>query len=103
MQEPKQAARSELCSTAFKCHAAQAKSVFLAGTFNDWDPLATPMQQTGEGDWTLELPLAPGLYEYKFVVDGEWCCELGRVDQDLAAPDCVPNPFGTMNRQIHVP
>ena len=103
MPEATQTMRAEPRATTFTCHTADAKSVFLAGTFNNWDPFATPMQDAGEGEWSVELPLAAGLYEYKFVVDGEWCCEPGLPDQDLTAPDCVANAFGTMNLQIHVP
>ena len=56
--------------TVFVCHALDAQDVLLAGSFDGWDPQATPMQPRGEGTWRAELELAPGLYEYKFVVDG---------------------------------
>ena len=102
MKESLRAAPAELSATTFSCHATNAKSVFLAGTFNGWDPTVTPMQKNDDGEWSIQLTLAPGLYEYKFVVDGEWCCEPGQADLDTAAPDCVPNSFGTMNRQLHI-
>ncbi|MCD6502034.1 hypothetical protein J7L01_05485, partial [bacterium] len=47
-----------------------AKEVFVAGSFNDWSESATPMESDGEGNWSATLDLAPGRYEYKFVVDG---------------------------------
>ena len=87
--------------TLFNCHGDGDQEAFLAGSFNDWDPTRTPMERQGDGSWQAELELAPGRYEYKFVVDGTWCCEPGRADADCA--DCVPNPFGTMNRVIEVP
>ncbi len=31
--------------TSFLCHAPEATTVFLVGTFNDWDPLAIPMER----------------------------------------------------------
>jgi hypothetical protein len=87
--------------TVFICHAPDAESVFLAGTFNDWDPQSMPMQRRYDGAWRTELELAPGRHEYKFVVDGRWCCEPG--DEDRAvSPQGVPNCFGTMNRVIEV-
>jgi 5'-AMP-activated protein kinase regulatory beta subunit len=59
------------------------------------------MNSHGDGSWRVELELAPGRYEYKFIVDGAWCCEPGHADADCA--DCVPNACGTMNRVIEVP
>ncbi len=84
----------------FICPSEGAQGVFLAGDFNDWDPTRTPMERQDDGSWRAELELAPGRYEYKFIVDGGWCCQPGRPDSEC--PDCVPNPFGTMNRVIEV-
>ena len=86
----------------FICRAPNAETVFLAGTFNDWDPGKCPMTRRGDGTWRVELPPLPaGRYEYKFIVDGNWCCEPGCEDT-AQGPDCVPNPFGTMNRVIEI-
>ncbi|MCL6534059.1 MAG: alpha amylase N-terminal ig-like domain-containing protein [Armatimonadetes bacterium] len=51
-----------------------AEKVYLAGTFNEWQPRATPMHSTDGGrTWSLTLELEPGVYQYKFVVNGtEW-------------------------------
>jgi 1,4-alpha-glucan branching enzyme len=49
-----------------------AKSVFMAGTFNDWNPTATPLRHCGNGRWMLDIELKPGRYEYRFVVDDLW-------------------------------
>ncbi|MBW7905332.1 MAG: glycogen-binding domain-containing protein [Phycisphaerae bacterium] len=86
----------------FSCQAPDAKVVHLAGTFNGWDPRATPMAKRARGEWARELELAPGRYEYKFVVDGRWCCEPGQPDTPARAPGCVCNEHGTMNRVIEV-
>ncbi|HUS09861.1 MAG TPA: alpha/beta fold hydrolase [Pyrinomonadaceae bacterium] len=45
-----------------------AKSVALAGTFNNWDIQSTPMSRKG-ADWSVTIKLPPGTYQYKFVVD----------------------------------
>jgi pimeloyl-ACP methyl ester carboxylesterase len=45
-----------------------AKSVALAGTFNNWNTQSTPMTRKG-ADWSVSIKLAPGTYRYKFVVD----------------------------------
>ncbi len=87
--------------TRFSCQAEHANSVCLAGTFNDWNAQSTPMRKNG-GEWSADLELAPGRYEYKFVVDGQWCCEPGCEDEYRGCPKCVPNQFGTMNRLLEV-
>ena len=94
--------RSILHNTTFFCHSDSAQAVFLAGSFNDWSPTATPMVRSRRGDWTLSVPLPPGHDEYKFVVDGEWCCDPGDTALDAQHPDCVTNEFCRMNRTIEV-
>lgn len=101
MSKQKEASSSP-SRTVFSCRADDARSVSLAGTFNDWDPEATPMSRNPAGEWTVTLELAPGRYEYKFVVDGQWCCEPGCDDASFNSSDSVPNPFGGKNRLIEV-
>ncbi|MDD2964415.1 MAG: glycogen-binding domain-containing protein [Bacteroidales bacterium] len=48
------------------------KKVFLSGTFNNWSTMLTPMQKNEKGWWCVTLPLKPGEYEYKYIVDGAW-------------------------------
>ncbi len=86
------------CATRFTCNAPSAQAVFLAGTFNGWDPAATPMIKDAKGNWDVAVALPPGRYEFKFVVDGDWCCEPGCEGTNRDCPKCVPNPFDTMNR-----
>lgn len=88
--------------TTFRCRAPEAKAVFLVGAFNNWSREATAMEREEDGGWVVSLRLPPGYYEYKFVVDGEWCCEPGHRDTETR-PHCVPNPFGTMNCFVEVP
>ena len=35
----------------FTCVAKDARSVFLVGSFNNWDPGATPMHRGGGDEW----------------------------------------------------
>jgi len=72
-----------------------AKSVAVAGTFNDWRPGATEMVSVGDGRWLKELVLAPGAYEYRLVVDGEWM-------PDPRASETASNPFGESNSVLRV-
>ena len=50
--------------------AHPASDVRLAGDFNHWKP--APMEARGENVFTELLPLTPGVYEYRFVIDGHW-------------------------------
>ncbi len=47
-------------------------SVALVGTFNNWNKEANPMKVGPDGStYTLSIPLKPGRYLYKFVLNGE--------------------------------
>ncbi|MCS6923818.1 MAG: alpha amylase N-terminal ig-like domain-containing protein, partial [Fimbriimonadales bacterium] len=51
-----------------------AEKVYLAGSFNEWQPRAIPMHPDAEKrTWTLTLQLPPGAHQYKFVINGtDW-------------------------------
>jgi Glycogen recognition site of AMP-activated protein kinase len=93
---PETAKESSRFQTAhFELFAPAAAAVSLAGSFNDWNPTATPMQRQNEGSWTKELMLPSGHYQYRFVMDGQWM-------EDPKAKDYVPNPYGGCNSVLHV-
>lgn len=74
----------------FVLHAPEARTVGLAGTFNQWDSGATPLVRSEGGLWAATLVLPAGEHEYAFVVDGE------RWVPDPAAPG-VDDGFGRRN------
>jgi 1,4-alpha-glucan branching enzyme len=82
------------------CCTPTAGAVQVAGTFNGWEPLS--MAKGPGGEWHAEIELGPGRYEYKFLVDGHWCCEPGEPDVFRETTGCVCNEHGTMNRVIEV-
>jgi len=54
--------------TTFRVWAPAASAVSVAGTFNDWDHQANPLQAEGDGNWAADLPgVKPGA-GYKFVL-----------------------------------
>jgi WD40 repeat protein/beta-lactamase regulating signal transducer with metallopeptidase domain len=68
-----------------------AKAVFLAGEFDNYNMFAIPMHKGWWGGrWTVDLPLPPGRYHYKFVADGLWYT-------DPENPDDAPNGQGGKN------
>ena len=40
-----------------------AKTVCVAGCFNNWQPEAKTLHSSGVGNWWKETLLAPGIYE----------------------------------------
>jgi glycosidase len=74
-----------------------ARTVSLAGTFNDWNPASTPLAgPDSSGAWHVTLFLDPGPYQYKFVVDGD------RWFEDPAVSEQAPDGFGGFNSTLHV-
>jgi 1,4-alpha-glucan branching enzyme len=72
-----------------------AERVYVAGTFNDWSPRATPLKKGENGEWLVRLTLEAGRYEYRFVVDGRWT-------DDPRALLHVANPYGEFNSVFKV-
>jgi chromosome partitioning protein len=70
----------------------EAAAVQLAGTFNDWRP--EPCDKR-DGAWQRELSLAPGTYQYRFVVDGHWLA-------DPRNPVKVADAFGGHNSVFEI-
>ena len=84
-------AAANVVTVRFVLVAPGAQHVSLAGTFNHWDPRATPLVRSGAGDlWTATLSLPPGQHQYAFVVDGT------RWVPDPTAP-AVDDGFGRRN------
>jgi len=49
-----------------------ARNVYLAGEFNDWRETEIKLQKNSEQNWQCSYVLAPGNYQYKFIIDGNW-------------------------------
>ena len=79
----------------FKVRAQPNSVVYIAGTFNGWDPVANPMEPDGNGFYIARLVLPAGRHEYKFLVDGAW-------HLDPTCAQCVPNAFGSQNHVIEI-
>lgn len=71
-----------------------AKKVIVSGTFNRWDEKLFRMYKITDG-WEIILQLSPNVYEYRFIVDGNWMA-------DPTNPDKVSNEFGEYNSRVDV-
>jgi len=96
------ATKTRAVRVRLSCERENATEVFVAGTFNGWNPRATPMKRGSGDEWSAGLELTPGGYEYKFVIDGEWRCGEGCDSRHADCAKYVPNPFGTMNHKLQV-
>jgi chromosome partitioning protein len=80
----------------FAARFEQAKKVLIAGDFNNWSPMSTPMINRGRpGEFWMCLPLRPGRYRYRFVVDGKWMTDPNNSYVEV-------NQFGELNNVIEV-
>ncbi|MFC1478157.1 AAA family ATPase [Candidatus Margulisiibacteriota bacterium] len=64
--------RKDKKEVTFTLSETTAKMVQIAGEFNNWDPVKTPLKEEYKGNWTVSFPLKEGNYQYKYVVDGLW-------------------------------
>src|SRR5687768_12063335 len=80
----------------FELSAPQASQVALVGSFNEWNPVATPLRRdSSTGKWIVSLRLPPGRHVYAFVVDGD-------VKSDPSAPRTADDDFGSANSVVLV-
>ena len=80
----------------FAARFEQARRVSIAGDFNNWSPDATVMHQgRKEGEWRMSLPLQPGRYRYRLVVDGQWMTDPNNTYVEA-------NQFGELNNVFEV-
>lgn len=73
---------------------ADASVVALAGSFNDWNQSQLLFGREG-GEWVCRVELEPGVYRYKFVVDGDWLL-------DPSNPETAEDEAGNVNNVLEV-
>ncbi len=82
--------KGDTVTVRFVLEAREAKSVHLAGDFNNWSTEGYELRRAGSNSaWELRIPLKKGkLYVYNFVVDGEkWIA-------DPTVPARIDDGFG---------
>ena len=83
---PKPAAKP----VTFIVEAPDAKEVVLTGDFTKWAVDQIRCTRGSDGKWRGSVTLAPGEYQYRLRVDGQW-------RDHPAASRRVPNSFGSEN------
>lgn len=73
----------------FTLEAPAASRVQLAGDFTEWVADGNEMERIGHV-WRKVMPLDPGRYRYRFVVDGRW-------RSDPLNPEAELSPYGDSN------
>ncbi|HEX8119091.1 MAG TPA: glycogen-binding domain-containing protein [Pyrinomonadaceae bacterium] len=71
-----------------------ASVVVLVGTFNNWNQSQLLFAREADG-WVCRVDLDPGVYQYKFIVDGDWLL-------DPSNPDTAEDEAGNVNTVIEV-
>jgi hypothetical protein len=73
---------------------ADASIVVLTGSFNNWSQSQLLFGREG-GEWVCRTDLDPGVYHYKFIVDGNWLL-------DPSNPNTVEDEAGNLNNVLEV-
>ena len=91
----KTALQSATRRVAFVVKAPDAQEVRVTGDFTHWTTRGIRLSHDGKGEWRTVLPLDPGEYQYRLLIDGAW--------RDHAeALERVANPFGSENCVLKV-
>ncbi|MBL4700093.1 AAA family ATPase [bacterium AH-315-I18] len=73
-----------------------ATQISIAGDFNNWSPTATLLKKDDKlGVWQTCIPVPPGRYRYRVVIDGQW-------KHDQYNTSIETNPFGELNSILEV-
>jgi len=81
----------------FSLYSSEADKVAIAGSFNNWSKNSDQLSYNEQkGLWEITIPLPPGRYEYRFVIDGE------DFIPDPGNPNTVDDGFGGLNSVVTV-
>ena len=76
--------------------APDASYVKIAGTFNNWNTSEESlMERNKDGTWSKCVFLAPGTYQYRFLIDDEWVTDQNNSNQ-------INNPFGGKDSVVKI-
>jgi 1,4-alpha-glucan branching enzyme len=81
----------------FRTYRPHASFVSIVGDFNSWNPENDLLTKGRDGIWRIQKKLSPGLYRYKYVIDGEWVPDIynGKSASDNTGEICSIIKIGT--------
>ena len=91
MTRKKESARRRV---RFVVEAKEGSRVYVAGSFNGWNPGKNRLTMK-DGRYSTTLLVPRGRHEYKFIIDDTWCL-------DPACREWAPNDQGSLNSVITV-
>jgi hypothetical protein len=95
-KKKKEAPAEQTKDIVFRYTNRNATEVSVIGSFNNWEPGATPMRKEGKGEWTAHVHLRAGKYPYKFLVNKR------QKIVDPANTALEPDGFGGNNSVLEV-
>lgn len=80
----------------FELKADPNSKVYIAGAFNNWNPIEKQLKDKQKnGNYSLFVLMPKGIQEYKFIINNNWCLD----------PNCLDkkeSKLGTYNNFINV-
>lgn len=71
-----------------------SKNVVVLGDFNNWESAKALNMKAGKGDFSASVDLAPGTYEFRYLIDNlVW-------ENDYQADNYVSSPFPGINNSV---
>jgi len=74
------------------CNCNLDLEVKIAGDWSNWQP--EPCQKADNGVWKIDIPLATGTYEYKYIINGAW--------HHNPNEETIQNCFGSLNNILKI-
>jgi chromosome partitioning protein len=92
----RQQQREEEKPIVFTFEAPASAGVQIAGDFNNWRPESLYFNDSSDDHtWQKLIPLKPGSYRYKYLIDGRWIT-------DPRNKKTVDDPFGGANSILEI-
>jgi 1,4-alpha-glucan branching enzyme len=77
-------------SIEFRIYRPDARFVSIVGDFNHWNPENDILNKGRDGIWRLKKRLPPGVYRYKYIIDGLWSPDIynSKSGSDISGEIC---------------
>ncbi|MGD8549646.1 MAG: AAA family ATPase [Desulfobacterales bacterium] len=96
VKQKKSSPSARMVKKQFFCDDPNASCVKIVGSFNNWNTSEESlMERKKDGTWSKSIILAPGTYQYRFLIDNDWV-------EDQNNPNQVDNSFGGKNSVIRI-